>query len=313
MSILPEYPSTLRKLILGPLAGVYAAGSILHRKLWLRPTLPLPVLPLIVIGSLRAGGAGKTAVTLELARYLRAQGKRVGILTYRMRGPRPWGEIEVTPQSDWRDSSDEAVLLARVSGARVFATRDRETTWRRLGKTGSFDVLLADDGLMDNRLGNTRLSGAFRIALVRPGENPGVVDLLPAGPYRLTVAALKSMDYVLEFSREIVLPDKFDFKKTYWVLSGMGNPTAFRADLQAAGVQVAGLSTGPNHGLPNLPKARREAHMAGTGGVLFTAKDGVKLADRLQPADNGFEIGERVPFSTGFLSAIDVFLAPPSS
>jgi tetraacyldisaccharide-1-P 4'-kinase len=299
------HPPALRKILLAPLALLYAAGSALHRRVRLRPRFPHPGLPLIVIGSLRAGGAGKTAVTLELARRLTARGKRVGILVYRIRGSE---DLEIHPASNWRESSDEAVLLARESGARVFATRNRPAAWKRLDLTGEFDVLLADDGLMD-----TRLAGGFKAILVRPGENPGLTDLLPAGPYHLTSAALKDMDYILPFSREIVLPDNFDFAKSWWILSGMGNPAAFRADLERRGVKVAGLSSGPNHGLPAPEKARRKARRAGASGFLFTAKDGVKLATAPGAGDKGIEIGERIPLPPAFLSALDAFLAPPSS
>jgi tetraacyldisaccharide 4'-kinase len=293
----------------------YAAGSALHRRVWLRPVSPIPGLPLIVIGSLRAGGAGKTAVTLELARRLQARGRRVGILVYRIRGGA--GEIEAGPRSDWRDSSDEAVLLARASGARVFATRDRAATWRRLGgsdRTEGFDVLLSDDGLMDTRLaGAPGVSGVFKLILAQPGERPGLTDLLPAGPYHLTAAALGHADHTLPLFREIVLPGNFDFEKHYWILCGIGNPAAFRRDLENAGVRVAGMTAGVNHGAPALERARRKARRAGSSGFLFTAKDGIKLAGRLREGDKGIEIGETVALPAAFLSAVDAFLALPSS
>lgn len=303
--MLPETPSLPRKILLAPLALAYAAGSSLHRRIFLRPRLPVPALPLIVLGSLRAGGAGKTAVALELARRLAARGKRVGILAYRIRGKE---DLEVAPTSDWRESSDEAVLLARRSGARVFATRDRAALWKRLDRTGEFDILIADDGLMD-----ARLAGAFRVALIRPGERPGLPDLLPAGPYRLTAAALKKTDCVLSFSREIVLPDDFDFSRTYWVLCGMANPAAFLRDLGRAGLKIAGWTAGPNHGLPEIGGRRRGMRPPPGSGFLFTAKDGVKLAGLLRPGATGVEIGERVALPASFLSALDVFLAVPSS
>jgi tetraacyldisaccharide-1-P 4'-kinase len=305
MLLLPDTPSLPRKILLAPLALAYAAGASLHRRLWLRPRFPVPALPLIVLGSLRAGGGGKTAVTLELARRLAARGKRVGILAYRIRGTE---DLEVAPTSDWRESSDEAVLLARRSGARVFATRDRVALWKRLDGTDEFDVLLSDDGLMD-----ARLAGAFRVALIRPGERPGLLDLLPAGPYRLTAAALKSMDHVLPFSRALVFPDDFDFAKSYRVLCGMGNPAAFRQDLELAGVKVAGLLAGPDHGLPEGDAERWRRSPDGAPGFLFSAKDGVKLAGLLGMGAPAVEIGERVALPASFLSALDVFLAVPSS
>jgi tetraacyldisaccharide-1-P 4'-kinase len=304
---LPAHPSTLRKILLAPLSLGYALLSALHRRLWLRPVFPSPALPLIVTGSLRAGGSGKTAVTLELARYLATRGKRVGVLAYRIHGA---GDIEIDSSSKWSESSDEAVLLRRGSGARVFATRNRARLWHRLAASGEFDVLLADDGILDARLAGSPI---FRILVVRHGEHPGVLDQLPAGPYHLTAAALKKADFVLEFSREIVLPDNFDFTKSWWILSGMGNPAAFQKDLEAAGVQVAGRTEGPNHGIPGLRKAGPGSLKGGASGFLFTAKDGVKLAPRMGPGEVGLEIGERVPLSAAFLSAVDVFLAPPSS
>jgi tetraacyldisaccharide-1-P 4'-kinase len=305
MLLLPDTPSLPRRILLAPLALAYAAGSALHRRFFLRPLFPVPELPLIVVGSLRAGGAGKTAVTLELARRLAARGKRVGILAYRIRGAE---DLEVTPEANWRESSDEAVLLARRSGARVFATRDRPALWRRLDRGGEFDVLLADDGLMD-----TRLTGAYRVALVRPGENPGWMDLLPAGPYRLTASFLGDVNHVLTFSREPVLPAGFDFSKSYWILCGMANPAAFREDLERAGVRVAGLMAGPNHGIPEVGDPQGGMRPPAGSGFLFTAKDGVKLADLIRPAAQGVEIGERVTLSPEFLSAVDAFLVPPSS
>jgi tetraacyldisaccharide 4'-kinase len=295
-----------RRLLLAPLAGAYAAGTALHRTLWLRPLRPAPALPLIVIGSLRAGGAGKTSVAGELARWYRAQGKRVGILVYRLGGGAE--ETEVFFDSDWRASSDEALLLARQTDARVFATRDRAATWKRLADGGGFDVLISDDGLMD-----ARLAGAFRIVLVRPEETPGWRDLMPAGPYHLTTSFLRKADLLLvgptkeptpagtfTFDRRPVLPDDLDKSQAYWVLTGLGNPGALCEDLERAGVRVAGLTAGADHGLPDLARARRGARAAGAAGFLFTAKDAIKLAGRLREVESAFIAGERVSFSSGF-------------
>src|SRR5690554_4973600 len=109
---IPDHPSRVRKALLAPATLLYAIGSALHRA-WPRPPHEAPALPLIVIGSLRAGGAGKTPVTLALARHLSAQGFRTGILAYALprRSPktrvggdteRSSGLREVFPDSDWR-------------------------------------------------------------------------------------------------------------------------------------------------------------------------------------------------------------------
>src|SRR4051812_44100748 len=68
--------SFLRKS-LAPLSLIYAGFSALHAHVFLRPgpRNGPPLLPFIVIGALRAGGSGKTAVTLELARRLSNRGR----------------------------------------------------------------------------------------------------------------------------------------------------------------------------------------------------------------------------------------------
>src|SRR5690606_32100068 len=136
-------------------------------------------IPLVVIGSLRAGGAGKTPVTIALARHLAARGLRVGILTYRLLGGRSPDPREVRADDGWRVSSDEAVLAARAlaeTGVRVFATRHRAAARALLERGGGFDVFLADDGIMDPRLGDRTL----RVIIARGDERPGLFDLLPA-------------------------------------------------------------------------------------------------------------------------------------
>jgi tetraacyldisaccharide-1-P 4'-kinase len=316
MRPLPEASSPLRRFFLAPLALGYAAATRLHGA-WLAGKglksrggpRARPALPLIVVGSLRAGGAGKTAAVMELARRLGGRGLRVGIVAYRIgKGIGAGREkiLEVGPETDWRRASDEAVMLARDGAARVFVTRDRAAAWRLLDATGAFDVLLSDDGLMD-----PRLEGACRVVLAAAGEAPTWRDLLPAGPFRLTASALRRADLVLrgppDFRRALIPPPGFDFTKKYWALAGLGNPAAFRRSLEGAGIDVAGLTAGPDHGVPDLARARRDAARAGAQGFVYTAKDGVKLAGL------GTEIGESVTFSAAFLSALDAFLAPPSS
>jgi tetraacyldisaccharide 4'-kinase len=290
-------------MLLAPLSLAYGAVAAAHRALWLRPRVAdragLP--PLLVIGSLRAGGAGKTAVVLALARALREDGLRVGVLVYALRGNRGKVARAISPGSDWRDSSDEAVLLARESGARVFATRDRERAWSALGRTGEFDVLLSDDGLMDSRLSGP---GAYRVVLTRPGENPGWTDLLPAGPYRLPVSSLAADDILIregaEFTRRPVMPPEWTPDKPCWVLAGLGNPEAFTEALRAAGARVAGCSTGPDHGLPNLRRAREDALRAGAVGFLCSAKDEIKLEGREDLVLPLLRVGDSVTLAPEF-------------
>ena len=150
-----------------------------------------PRIPLVVVGALRSGGSGKTSVVLALARELSGRGLRPAILAYRLgpgdaRSNRTGDPLEIREDGDWRETSEEAVLLRRESGLRVFVTRNRASAWRRLHEDrfqadGAFDILLSDDGFQD-----PRLHGSLRLLLSAPGERPGLFDLLPGGPFRET-------------------------------------------------------------------------------------------------------------------------------
>lgn len=311
----PNPPSRLRRILLAPLSALFAAGSSLHRAVWLRPRVRerAHLVPLVVIGSLRAGGAGKTPVARELARELHARGLRVGVLAYALQVRESSAYTEIFPDSDWRASSDEAVLLARgLPGVRVFVTRNRERAWDALSRTGAFDALVSDDGLMD-----PRLTGAFRVALVRPGEHPGWSALLPAGPWRLTAGALRTVDRVLceggEFRRAPRAPAGWTAQKTGWIVGGLGDPDHFVRALKDAGLRIAGATFGSDHGLPDLAKARRIARQAGVGDFLCSEKDAVKLENHPEKPENLFTVGERVTLSPEFLDAVRGFLARATS
>ncbi len=326
---IPEHPSRLRRTLLAPATLLYAAGCALHRA-WRRPA-PASTLPLIVIGSLRAGGAGKTPIALALARHVSAQGFRTGVLAYAMprkgmggeaeRSSGPW---EVFPDSDWRETSDEAVLLARslhADGVRVFVTRDRAKARALLARTGEFDVLVSDDGLMDARLRDPRGTAArrvFRVALVRRGENPGLWDLLPAGPWRLTASALRATDVVLregeDYTRALLPPPLWPSPSPpVWVVTGLGNPGHFLRSLDAAGIAVQGATHGDDHGLPDLERALRDARRTGTTRFVCSAKDWIKLEAHPRRPPALYRVDETVLLSPEFSACVTTFLRAPTS
>ena len=317
----------MKKLILTPLAWLYAASGFLHRNIWLKPALQdrHHPLPMIVVGSLRAGGAGKTPVVQALAKHLSTRGLKVGILCYWLNKYNSDKWMEVTSRSNWQDCSDEAVLLARNTNCRVFVTRNRERAWDELNRLNQFDLLLSDDGLMDSRL-----KGAFRMILRMPGESPGISDLLPAGPYHLTAKILDEMDCVVEgpapgaecgefgVRRELIFPEGFDPLKSWWILCGLGNPDMFRTDLIRSGVRIAGMSRGPNHGVPDLKRAFSEAARASAGGFLCTAKDAIKLEVHAGEIESKFGVmvvvQEHIELGTGLIRTVERYLhLPPSS
>ena len=105
--------------------------------------------PVISVGSLSAGGAGKTPVVLMLARALAHRGYAPDILT-RGYGRRSEGVERVIAGGDAEWFGDEPMLLAERSGVPVFVARDRVRAGRQAEReqaaAGKVRVHLLDDG-----------------------------------------------------------------------------------------------------------------------------------------------------------------------
>jgi len=111
--------------------------------------------PLIGVGSLLVGGAGKTPYAAFLAKKLKAQGLSVGILC--------------------KNTGDEN-LWFKKKGFEAF-TGNRFELCKKLD--GEFDVLISDDGLEDRRL-----SHAFWICLTWNESAETLRDIIPYGNCR---------------------------------------------------------------------------------------------------------------------------------
>src|SRR5213593_1693967 len=80
--------------------------------------------PVIVVGNVVAGGAGKTPLVMALVRHLQARGLQVGIVS---RGYGRTGHecLEVRPGMLTHESGDEPALIKRATGAPVFVASRR--------------------------------------------------------------------------------------------------------------------------------------------------------------------------------------------
>lgn len=157
-----------------------------------RPPWRAPV-PVIVVGNISVGGAGKTPLAIWLTLQLRARGFRPGILS-RGYGGRLGRRPQLVPggEADAALFGDEPPMLARRTGAPVAICRNRARAAQLLLEAHAPDILVCDDGLQHYALGRD-----VEIAVVDGRRNFGSGRLLPAGPLREPVARLEEVDWVI--------------------------------------------------------------------------------------------------------------------
>lgn len=165
---------------LWPLSLLYGALVRLRRALYATGLLRQHSagIPVIVVGNVIAGGAGKTPVTLAVVRHLRQCGLTVGIVS-RGYGRSTQDCREARPDSPADSVGDEPALLARASGAPVFVARARIAAVRALrARYPATQVIVCDDGLQHLALARDVELCVFN------DEGTGNGFLLPAGPLR---------------------------------------------------------------------------------------------------------------------------------
>jgi tetraacyldisaccharide 4'-kinase len=198
----PSASAAAARAALAPLSLVFGAGVRIRSELFERgfATVEQAPAPVVSVGSLRVGGAGKTPFVLWLARELGRRGRRPCIVTRGYGGTAsagPWllDRAGASLPDAAARAGDEAVLLALRSGTPVAIGSDRARACAcaaaELAATPRApDVFVLDDGFQ-----HRRLARALDIVLVSGGEADE--RLLPAGPLREPVSALARADAVV--------------------------------------------------------------------------------------------------------------------
>jgi tetraacyldisaccharide 4'-kinase len=162
--------------LLQPLAALY---GVLQRRHARRsaPAAALAV-PVLVVGNVVVGGAGKTPTVIAVVAWLARCGHRPGIVS-RGHGRAGSGPRLVVPADSPCDVGDEPLLLTRRSGVPMVVGRDRVAAARLLLEAHpDVDVIVADDGLQHHALPRR----AELLVFDERGAGNGL--LLPAGPLR---------------------------------------------------------------------------------------------------------------------------------
>ena len=165
---------------LRPVAAAYGLLGGLRRMLYRArwwPSHRLPV-PVIVVGNVVVGGAGKTPTVIGIAQHLRAQGWQVGIVS-RGYGRQSDSCQAVDPDDDPATVGDEPLLLRRKTGVPVYVASQRTLAAQALLQDHPHtNIIICDDGLQHYAL--------YRDVEICVFDARGIGNgwLLPAGPLR---------------------------------------------------------------------------------------------------------------------------------
>jgi len=283
---------------MNPLSEIYGAASGFRNRLFDRGALKVKRLqqPVISVGNLSVGGAGKTPFVIALGGLLKARGVQIDVLS-RGYGRRTKGVLVVDPGGTAREYGDEPLLIARRLGVPVIVGESRYEAGLMAERSFGKRLHLLDDGFQHRALARD-----FDIVLLSDSDFED--RLLPAGRLREPLAALKRADALVlpeGFAREhAAISGKLVWKVRRDLLAidapgpvvafcGIARPEQFFAQLRASGIALADEVVFRDHhayGRSDVEEllavyARAKAH-----GFVTTEKDAVNLngwQDKLAP------------------------------
>ena len=280
--------------MLAPAAWLYGIGRRIDAARMQPAILSRPI---VSIGNLVAGGAGKTPVAIAVAGRLAALGHRPACIT-RGYGGTLAGPVLVDPlRDDAGATGDEALLLAQA--APTWIARDRVTGARAALAAGA-DVLVLDDAHQ-----NGRLAKDLSLLVIDSEYGIGNGRLLPAGPLREPAGAgLARADAVILLGRATLLPPELATDKPVLhatlqpgpemaelrsqpllAFAGIARPEKFFATLRDHGCTLAEALPFPDHHPYDEDAVMRLIERAASLGALpvTTTKDHVRLPKSAQP------------------------------
>lgn len=279
--------------LLSPFGLIYGAATALRQR---KKAVDVGA-PVVCVGNLTAGGAGKTPVVIDIACRLAAAGRQPHVISRGYGGqvdatPRP-----VDPDTDTADKvGDEPLMITKV--APVWVGGDRFRAARAAVDAGA-GTLVLDDGFQDPSLAKD-----LSIVVVDGRYGFGNGFLIPAGPLRETLRAGLARadalavigddawgvaDAVRRFgprnlpvltARIVPGPEVKQISKIPGIaFAGIGHPEKFFQTLRDHGCRLAETKAFPDHhpfSSADLAALKRRAE-ALKGGLITTEKDAQRI------------------------------------
>ena len=284
--------------LLWPFSLLFRGLAALRRKRQSAGAKRLGKQPVIVIGNITVGGAGKTALLIALALELKERKFSPGIVSRGYGASANSFPLAVTADSDPDECGDEPVLIAASTDCPVVVDPDRPAAVAHLLAEHKVNVVLSDDGLQ-----HYRLHRDIEIAVVDGARLFGNGLPLPAGPLREPVQRLHEVDFVIvngEPAEELEVPvplyqatmephslvnlasgeersfagAPFHVGHTLQLVSGIGNPERFYSLMENLPYPLARIEFPDHHkfSAADFEGERVDIHQP----IVMTEKDAVK-------------------------------------
>lgn len=276
------------RLLLEPVSWAYAWAAA-HR---IATTIPRHAsVPVICIGNLTVGGAGKTPLTRALRAKLGAGAHTLS----RGYGGRIEGPLRVSPDMDVREVGDEPLLHAADGPAWI--ARDRVAGARAAAQDGAH-VILMDDGFQ-----NPDLHKDLCVVAIDAGFGVGNGKVFPAGPLRERLAegleradalvflasagdavSEAAPDWIASFQKPVLkaklAPVGAPPEGRLIAFAGIARPEKFFDGLTALGAALDDGFSFPDHHVFSEDDLTRLAQIASERGarLITTEKDAVRLS-----------------------------------
>ena len=250
------------------------------KKVWNSPK------PIVVVGNISMGGTGKTPLVKFIASELAKCGFKPGLVS-RGYGGKYSGTLEVTSETTYKQTGDEAQILAKLN-IPFFIDKNRSRAARMLQEKHDVDVIISDDGLQHYAMGRD-----IEIAVIDGARRLGNGLAFPAGPLREPKSRLSEVDFIVNNGGptegdEILMtlsPAKFvhlnsgkEYSVDKWpmhnqvhAIAGVGNPNRFFDLLLRLGFEFD-KNAFPDHHKYN----KRDLYYLDHLPILMTEKDAAK-------------------------------------
>ncbi|MCW5652326.1 tetraacyldisaccharide 4'-kinase [Hydrogenophaga sp.] len=325
--------------LLWPLSWIFGVALAVRRHLYRMGLLRVHHLdvPVIVVGNVVVGGAGKTPCTMALVSHLQARGWQPGVVS-RGHGRRGEEVVHVDTQTPASRVGDEPLLIHRRTGVPVCVARRRVDAARALRtRHPEVDILVCDDGMQHLALGRDLTVAVFDergvgngwllpAGLLRepwPGQRTalGMPDLVlrqrreHAAPVELPGCAnLPVFDAVRRLANKAFGPDDEHIElaslagQPLAAVAGIARPEPFFDMLRERGLTLSATLPLPDHAGDEAYEALLQATPPT---LVCTEKDAVKLFPLLKshPAAQAWAVPLTLTPDPSFLSAVDARLA----